>query len=185
MNQYLTWLKNNPTGVTTLSTALLSAAVAVMVLVVSQWALSRRNRKEFLTNKLEELYLLINQVGEHNVERFELLVKLASGECNFENTTRAEAMKTYGLDIHKKIVMLIRLYFPKLSKSHQELFIANQKINTIIYKLAKGGETNDSECNNAMSKFAARLNSFEEEIIQNMNILLESHVLPQKYNRHT
>jgi len=185
MEQYLMWLKNNPAGVTTLSAALISAAVAIIVLVISQWVSARRNRKEFLTKKLEELYLLINQIGEHNVERFELLVKLANKKSKFDNTNAAESIKAYGLDVNKKIVMLIRLYFPNLSQSHQRIFKANREINKIIFNLSSGGETNDTEVNNAITEFTSQLGAFEEEIIQNINILIKSNVFSRHYKKIT
>ncbi len=69
METIFEWLKNNSSSATSITTAIISASVAIVVLVAGQWLLSRRSRKEFLTSKLEELYILLNDIGECNVER--------------------------------------------------------------------------------------------------------------------
>jgi len=175
MNLYISWLKNNPSGVTTLSTALISASVAIMLLVLSQWVLSRRNRKEFLTNKLEELYLLINQLGEHNWERYELLVKLAVGETKYDESNAKETRRISGLFSNRKIVMLIRLYFPKLTSTHQAFSQVNSSIDFYLYNGM------DSNVEVVLFEFEERLRSLEEEIIQNKDILVKSNLLPRIY----
>jgi hypothetical protein len=183
MDQFINTLKDLPTAVTSLSTAFISAAVALIVVVLSQWALSRRNRKDFLTNKLEELYLLVNEIGEHNVERFELLVKLSNGKRKFDDTNSEETVRIYGLDINKKIVMLIRLYFPKLALTHQKTFQANRNINQLIFNLNNGDKTDSAEIDNVLSEFINLLKQFEDEIIQNKDILIKSSILPQIYKK--
>ncbi|MCX5869558.1 MAG: hypothetical protein NTY00_02765 [Deltaproteobacteria bacterium] len=181
MNQYLSWLKNNPSGVTTLSTALISATVAIILLVLSQWVLSRRNRTEFLTKKLEELYLMIYQISEHNWERFELLVKLARGETKYDESNAKETRRIYNLFSNKKIVMLIRLYFPKLASTHQAFSQVNSRIDNIIFDLNNSDKPMDSNVEVVLFEFEERLRSLEEEIIQNKDILVESNLLPRIY----
>jgi hypothetical protein len=183
MEQYFALFKGNSSAVMSLSTALISAAVAIVILVLSQWALSRRSRKELLTSKLEELYLLINQVGERNVERFELFVKLANKEIKFNDINVNETIKIYGLDINKKIVMLIRLYFPQLSATHQKFFDANRKINKLIYDLSHDKETNDNEVNTIFFEYLDLLKIFEEEIIQNKDVLVKAYLFPRIYKK--
>lgn len=185
MNRYLTWLKNNPSGVTSISTALISASVAILILVLSQWILARRNRREFLTKKIEELYLLLNQLGEQNVVRFELILNLANKNFKTKLSDTEPTTKSYALDINKKIVMLIRLYFSKLSTTHQSLFKANREINRILHKLRSGEDTNDTEVQDAFLEFTVQLRNLEEEIIQNLNTLTKNNVIPRYYKRIT
>jgi len=61
---------NNPSNLASIASAVISACVAIIVVVVlSHWTNIRRWNQEHLTKKLEELYLLLNKATEENVER--------------------------------------------------------------------------------------------------------------------
>jgi uncharacterized membrane protein YfbV (UPF0208 family) len=61
------WLIAAPQGAIALLTAVSTAMVAILVVFLTQWILGRRARTELLTNKLEELYLALNEVSTHSV----------------------------------------------------------------------------------------------------------------------
>ena len=66
------WLAAAPQGAIAILTAGMAALVAVLVTALTQWILGRRARTEFLTRKLEELYLALNEISAHSVKRVEV-----------------------------------------------------------------------------------------------------------------
>ena len=64
MTDFFKWLQLAPPNAIPLISALVAAAVAISVAVLTQWILERRGRTDFLTRKLEEVYLLIVQLQE-------------------------------------------------------------------------------------------------------------------------
>jgi len=59
-----------------LISAMIAAAVAIIVVVVNGIIARRQQRLQFLQPKLEELYLLLNEVAERNTRLFKLLAAL-------------------------------------------------------------------------------------------------------------
>jgi hypothetical protein len=134
MSALSTWLAAAPQGAVAILTAFLAAFVAIVVAVLTQWILGRRTRTELLTKKLEELYLALNEVSAHNVKRLEEALPLANATPFSKPKITGGSVERQGLDLHKKIVMLVRLYFPHLSNAHQEVFRRNSAVNVLIHE---------------------------------------------------
>ena len=129
MNALISWLTAAPQGAIAILTATLTAAVAFLVAALTQWILGLRARTELLTKKLEELYLALNEVSAHSVKRVEEATPLISASIFNKPAITGGSVERQGLDLHKKIVMLVPLYFPQLSAAHQEVFLCNSNVN--------------------------------------------------------
>ncbi len=176
----ITWLQSAPPGAITLLTAILGALVALLVVLLTQWILGRRARTEILTSKLEELYLLLNQASSENVDRYEKLVVhlyRVPGDTKSLPLDRS----TYSLDLHKKIIMYVQLYFPPLKRAHVRMFQSNSAITHILYRAGTGEEPTESEIHAAFGSYGDCLRNMEDEIIQNRAILVKDTLLPRRY----
>jgi hypothetical protein len=114
MSALIAWLAAAPQGAIAALTAALAAIVALLVAVLTQWILGRRLRTEHLTKKLEDLYLALNEVSAHSVKKVEEALPLASATPFNKPKITGGSVERQGLDLHKKIVMLVR---PVLSKA--------------------------------------------------------------------
>lgn len=109
MSKLIDWIIQNPPATITLSAALISAAVALIVTAISQWALSRRAKRELLTKKLEELYLVLNDAASDCVNRYRE-VRRCFYEPEYMATDGFYNQQIYNLDVQKKLVMYVKLY---------------------------------------------------------------------------
>ena len=170
-------------------TAALAAVVALLVVVLTQWILGRRARTELLTKKLEELYLALNEVSAHSVKRVEEALPLASATPFNKPKITGGSVERQGLDLHKKIVMLVRLYFPRLSATHQVVFRCNSEVNVLIYEAETGPPLTEERLFALSGKYRDAVVAMEEELIQNRRVLVKDHLLPRPYRcvaiRHT
>lgn len=64
------WIMQSPPAVITLTVAFVSASVAFLTAIITQVILSRRAKRELLTKKLEELYLVLNEAASYCVNRY-------------------------------------------------------------------------------------------------------------------
>jgi hypothetical protein len=176
------WLAAAPQGAIALLTATLAAAAALLVVFLTQWILGRRARTELLTKKLEELYLSLNDVLAHNLKRVEGALPLFSGSTTTTDLSR-NSSERQGLDLHKKIIMYVRLYFPKLSASHQNIFHRNSAINMLIYSIESGIKHEAEELLELSYSYRDAVVAMEEEIINNRNILVKDQLFFRKYNK--
>lgn len=120
MNNMLTWISNNQSLAGSVIAALIAASVALIVFAFTQFITQRREQVRFLTPKLEELYLLLNRVSAENASIFKLTINYAEGSiAGQEQLRNIDELTLYGHGRAKDIIMLIRLYFPDLSKVHQ------------------------------------------------------------------
>ena len=89
----------------------------------------KRDATQLLLPKLEQVYLLLNELSEHNARMFKLYHLAMEGDAEAQKTLNGlDDLTHYGLDRGKKIIMYIRLYFPALSKIHQMLFAAESPV---------------------------------------------------------
>lgn len=151
---------------------------------LTQWILGRRARTELLTKKLEDLYLLLTDVLAHNLKRVEEALPLFTDATTIQDLTRSSSDRQ-GLDLHKKIFMYVRLYFPKLSKTHQHAFQRNSAINMLIYSIETGNKHKTDELMSLSYSYRDAIVTMEEEIINNRNILTKDHFIFRKYKKPT
>jgi hypothetical protein len=181
MSPLFTWLSTAPQGAIAILTATLAAVVAILVSLLTQWILGRRARTDLLTKKLEELYLALNEVSAHNVKRAEeILPYAASGMNRFQNSP-GSSVERQALDLHKKIVMLVRLYFPKLSSAHHRVFRRNNRVNELINRIESGIPDTEERLIRLSGAYGDALALMEREIIINMQVLTKDGLLPRRY----
>jgi len=112
-----------------------------------------------------------------------LIVKVANNELKFDDTDPETTIRAYGLDINKKIVMLIRLYFPKVSTTHQKFFAANREINKLLFALNNGETVEENIIQTTYETYLHLLRVLEEEVIHNKNVLIKANLLPRIYKK--
>jgi hypothetical protein len=183
MPALIAWFSSAPQGAIAILTAALAAAIAVLVAVLTQWILGRRARTELLTKKLEELYLALNEVSAHNVKRVNEALPLASATPFSKPKITGETVEHLGLDLHKKIVMLVRLYFPRLSKAHQVVFQRNSKVNMHIYEAETGPSLSIEQLLTLSGAYRDAVVAMEEELILNRRALVKDYLIPVHYKR--
>lgn len=183
MSALVSWLADAPQGAIAILTAVLAAVVALLVAVLTQWTLGRRARTELLTKKLEELYLALNDVSAHNLQRVEEALPLVSATPFTKPAIAGGSVERQGLDLHKKIVMLVRLYFPRLSAAHQEVFRCNSSVNWLIYEAEHGPPLSEDQLLSRSGAYRDAVVAMEEEIIQNRRVLVKDYLLPMRYRR--
>lgn len=153
--------------------AVIAASVALIVLALTHYFIRKRERTQFLTGKLEELYLSLNQVSEDNARFFKLIALCLSGnQVARQQLVDMDEIELYGHRIAKRIIMLIRLYFPRLSSIHQKLFAAQQSLNTHIFQLYSETPPDLEVVVEASGRVGHFLRLMEQEIIRNRNHLL-------------
>ena len=178
----LEWITANTSAFASLMSAVVAASAALVVFALTQYLWRKRERTQFLTPKLEALYLLINEVSENNVKFFKLIVRCLEGDS--EARLQLEAMDELDLYDHrlaKQIIMYTRLYFPRLSLIHQHLFDAQRGLSQLMFDLHSEKPPEISAVVEASGRVAHLLRLMEEEIIKNRDCLLVDHFFPKKY----
>jgi hypothetical protein len=183
MSSFVAWLMAAPQGAIAIITAGLAAGVAVLVAALTQWILGRRARTELLTKKLEDLYLALNDVSAHNVKRVEEALPLATASPFTKPKITGGSVERQGFDLHKKIVMLVRLYFPALSSAHQAVFRCNRAVNILVYEAETGPPLSEDRLFQLCGAYRDAIVAMEEEVIQNRRLLVRDYVLPVRYKQ--
>ena len=151
-------------------------------MAVTQYLIFKKGRTDFLTPKLEELYLLLNEVSEHNAIQFNLNFRALGGDPAAKSQLSGmDDLDLYGLRRAKKIVMHVRLYFPKLSRAHQLVFAAERELNEIKHNILSGATPDPEEVMLASGQVGHSLMLMEQEIIRNRDLLLGANILPKFY----
>jgi len=164
--------------------AIISALIAILIFFVSQWFLARKTAIELKTKKLEELYLALNELSVQHVVRFERVRAIANGDRTYLDDPK-HAVTLYLNDLNKQIIMFVRLYFPKLAKSHQALFRANQKVNDFIFQVMQTESVDSEVMIKSFLDFGGYIGAMESELIDNRKLLVGENVFPRLYKKST
>lgn len=186
MNSVLDILLATPAVLPALTSALIAAAVAIFVMAVSQYLIFKKGRTDFLTPKLEQLYLLLNELSEHNVTQFRLHFDAMSGDdVALSKISEIDDLDLYGHRRAKKIIMYVRLYFPRLSRAHQLLFAAERELNLLQHAIVGPTPPDPEDFLLASGQVGHFLMLMEQELIRNRDLLLHANVLPRRYKSTT
>jgi hypothetical protein len=174
------WLTTAPQGSIAIATATLAALVTITVTFLTQWILGRRARTDLLTKKLEELYLTLNELTSHNGTLAEnIFLKPSPYE------EKKEDIEPYtewsGIDLLKKITMLVRLYFPKLSRSHSAINIKHKILIDMIVDHKKISLKPGRKILSAAQSYRSALVAMEAEIILNRRVLVKDYFFLARY----
>ena len=167
------WMTQNPPAVTALTVAFISASVALLVAVITQLALSRRAKRELLTKKLEEFYLLLNEVSSDSLSRY---MEIRKSYFEPELTKSEDFYLHYvkGLDLQKKVVMYIRLYFPQLSQAYEALTIVQARLHELEKKRLTDSPPKVEEFIEVFPQYIDCLGGIEKMIVSNKALLIGS-----------
>lgn len=165
--------------------ALISAAVAFIVLATSQWIVHRRERTNTLTTKLEELYVLLLDVGERNGRRFENLFLPIEPLPAAASSAPLPFHETIIADLLERAEMLVEFYFPALRSDLDALHGANRVC--VVILVAEPPYRPPLEVNEAAVAFADRARSLRQRILLDRGVLTKALLaeLRAKYNRAT
>jgi hypothetical protein len=165
---------------------LIAAAVAILVMAISQYLIFKKGRTDFLTPKLEQLYLLLNELSEHNVTQFKLHFNALNGDTAArDKIADIDELDLYGLRRAKKIVMYVRLYFPRLSRAHQMIFAAERELNSLQHAILSSTPPDAEEFLLASGQVGHFLMLMEQELIRNRDLLLRANMFPWPYRSTT
>lgn len=182
----LNWLTANPSAAASIVSAIIAASVAMLVFTITQFLTRRRDRTQFLMPKLEELYLLLNKVAEDNVKFFRLIYLAIEGdEEAIREISTTEELDLYGDRTAKRIILHIRLYFPRLARMHQMLFHQQRQLNGLIFQLHGDTPPDFKAVMIACGLISHFLRLLEGEIIANRDYLLHDHLFPKRYRPAT
>ncbi len=186
MAKLIDWLIANPSAFASVTSAIIAASVALFVFAVTQFITRKRDRTQFLLPKLEELYLLVNELAEQNAIQFKLFYRFLRGDKDVaKNIAEIDDIDLYGHRRGKKIIMYIRLYFPKLSRIHEMLFSAERELNILKFHSSSDAPPTVEELINASGRVGHFIRLIEQEIISNRDSLLGAGVFPKKYRETT
>lgn len=172
----------NTSAVASLISAVIAAAVSLILLGLNQFFSRRQQRVQFLQPKLEELYLQMNQVAERNTRLFKLLVASVHGDIEAKKQLdNMDELAAYGHLTAKKMVMIVRLYFPRLSRIHQFLFAAERELSELIWELSTGNPPALEALVETSGKVGHMLRLMEQEMVANQRKLLQSTLFPHRY----
>ena len=172
----------NPSALSSIVSAIIAAAIAIMVFTLTQYLTAKRSRTQFLLPKLEELYLLVNDVAKNNARVYKLLKFSLEGDpVALKEVETTDEIELYGHEKAKQIIMYIRLYFPHLATVHQQLFAAQRDLNNLLYLISTSTPPNINDVVNASGQVSNYLRLMEQEIIDNRDILLKERILRGKY----
>lgn len=169
-----------PLTIVTLSAALISAAVALIVAVISQWALSRRAKRELLTKKLEELYLVLNDAASDCVNTYADVHKCFR-DPKYPASESFNSHQAYGRDLQAKMAMYVKFYFPRLSQTYLAIFEARARLGNLTNKLMSNPLPKMEEFDEAVTHYGKCLGVMEDEIVSNKPLLTGSYRLLHRY----
>jgi len=151
-----------------MGTAILSAAVALLIFTLSQWFIHMRDRQTFLRGKLEELFEAFNEVSENMLESL-------YGAQKFEETGEKEELFTIARGINKTLYKprtLILLYFPYLVETWEGMFVSPIRSYTAYISECCEGEKKiaTENCKQQVFEFSLRIRSLQDFLSVNVGI---------------
>lgn len=182
--EYLKAIAEDSGATSSLISAIIASAVAIIVVAVNATIARRQQRVQFLQPKLEELYLLLNEVAERNTRLFKLLAAVVEGDIGAKkHLEELDDLEVYGHLTAKKIIMLVRLYFPKLTRIHQLLFSAERKLSQKVWSLSMSEPIEMEELLEASGRVGHMLRLMEQEMVENQRFLLKATTVPRFYRQ--
>lgn len=129
--QWLTDIFSSTSDQARLVTTIFAAIIAVSVVLLNQWYGSRRARKEKLINKIEELYIEIRSIEEHQTNIDQAI--FSNSLSDSKNVNVDELFKNLNKS-GSQASMLAMLYFNSLVENisnlrnvHTDIYLCHQK----------------------------------------------------------
>jgi hypothetical protein len=186
MQAALAWTTGNAAAFASMVSAVIAASVALLVFAVTQFLSAKQKRREFLTPKLEELFLLLNQVAEENQSSYVLVRDCLLGDWEAkEQLLKMDHLDLYGHRTAKKIVMYVMLYFPELAPTHQRMFREQRELNDLIHQVSRGAVLPQQDVLMAAGSVGHCVRMMTGEIINNRDRLIRDVLFARRYRRTT
>ena len=116
-----------------LITILLSATVAVLIVLLNQWFISRRSKRELLIEKIEELYLASSHYIKVCTNILNSIAKHKNSEGN-KDFNLSEELSIEITEAINRIEMICGLYFEEEKINSEDFYIHNMPIVDIVTK---------------------------------------------------
>lgn len=186
MAPFLDTIASTPPVVATLASALISASVAIVVLAASQYLARKSANMQFYAPKLQEVYLLLNDLAEHNSRLFKEFALALNGDAEARGRINAlDEIDLYGHGRAKKMIMLVRLYFPRLARIHMALFTAERALNEVRFQAGTARPPDKQKLVEASGEVAKFVMLMEQEMVRNRDLLLGQQLLVRRYRETT
>lgn len=186
MTGVLSWLKDNPSVLASVASAVIAASVALIVFAVTQFLTAKRNRAGLFVPKLEELYLVLNEVTADNATVCALAFRAIDGDEEARGKLRGmNELDLYGHRTAKRMIMYIRLYFPKLGPIYQLLFAAQRDVDVLLFDVSSGRLPLMADMLEAAGKVSHFVRLMEREIVNNRDSLVGDRLWPPRYRQST
>ncbi|MFD3435489.1 hypothetical protein [Alteromonas macleodii] len=113
-----------------LITGILSASVALVVVLINQYFLQRRSKIEFLREKLEEFYLVLIDIDELSSQRYSDFLESNKGADKIDWNASQNSIDL----LYKKVHMYSFLYFRQVIPAYEYTFHYKTSLNEITYR---------------------------------------------------
>jgi len=167
------WIDNNPSAFASLASAVIAASVALLVFSLSQYYSRRQNSMQFLAPRLEEVHQILDYEIEYNVDRSKIIISYIEGNKEVVDAlASAHEVDLYGHRNATRVIMLVTLYFPKLSKIHQHLFRKQSVLNEVMHLVMAKQKIDPIQANTALAEFVHSVRMMRGEIVKNRDYLV-------------
>jgi hypothetical protein len=133
-----------------LITGILSATVALAVVLINQYFLHRRSKIEFLRGKLEEFYLILIEIDELSSQRYSDFLKTNKGAEEVDWNVSKDSIDL----LYKKVHMYSFLYFRQVIPVYKFTFHHKTSLNEITYRFINLEEDRKPQIDEVCNRFA-------------------------------
>ena len=136
-----------------------------------------------LLGKLEDLYLLLLDLGERNMTRFEPLMNLLATEKIMSSAEVVAALnkqthlsfdQIMASDFLERVSLLVDFYFPQLRPDLDQMFEANRWCIGILHGTARDGLIEYEDVTRIATTFADRKAAMEKRILAERDVLTKA-----------
>lgn len=167
------WIETNPSAFASLASAVIAASVALIVFSLSQYYSRRQNRTQFLTPRLEEIHEILDFEMQCNIDRLRFLSAYAEGDDAVSDVlSEFHELDLYGHKNTAKIIMLVTLYFPKLTHIHIQFHQRHRILNDLIFRVIDKQIVDHHEIIDALGQFSHLAMLARQEITRNRDFLV-------------
>ncbi len=165
-----------------MSSAIISASVALIVVALSHWTTSKRQRVEHLIAKLEELYRLVGQIEVADGERYEIISR------NWRSRRKGASIMRSLDDMYchrrfDELRMYARLYFPRLEQTLEALQDKQVELNESIGNFAHSDPVDFGQLNGQMNTVGIYIRKLHQEMVDNHALLVGKLFIRKRYRR--
>lgn len=155
-----------------METAILSAAIALIIFTFTQIFIHLRDRQTFLREKLEDLFSALNEISGRLIDTY---YGAQSFEENGDNDELIKQMIAIDKDLYRPRTLFL-LYFSYLTKAWEELFVTPLRAYVAYCNEASQDRSKFSsdECKKRIDELCLKLRFFQNFLARNTSLTTES-----------